>query len=249
MFYRSLPPGKKPICYFAYLEAGEELGDGPLFGPSGELMAGPPSMEALNRRLRFSCVDARQFLRRERRFERLGSRPSSHQRRRRQRDLLEAFGEAELPIVDILFREGRFGAANFDALLSRWWVIGLDLSETPTDGVLCLVGDPWGEAEDRTARLVRFRRVRRAMESRLRDIFSLAHVSDVGEEDDGPEGEPVEPLDPSPSGMVMTVDECSARLEEIELPVAQDDAQSRAWDELYAGRQKTAAAEQIMART
>lgn len=249
MFYRSLPLNKKLKFYFAYLEAEEGLGEGPLFGPSGELRAGLPLMEALDRRLRFSCVDARIFRRREGGFERLGSRPSSHQRRRRQRDLLEAFGEAELPIVDILFREGRFGAANFDALLSRWWVIGLDLSETPTDGVLCLVGDPWGEAEDRTARLVRFRRVRPAMESRLRDVFSLAHVPDVGEEEDGPEGEPVEPLDPSPSGMVMTVDECSARLEEIELPITQYDPQERTWDELYADRQKTGEAEQIMVRT
>lgn len=249
MFYRSLPLNKKLKFYFAYLEAGEELGEGPLFGPSGELRAEPPLMEALDRRLRFSCVDARIFRRREGGFERLAQRPSRLQRRRRRRQLLEAFGEAELPIVDILFREGRFGETNFDALLATWWVIGLDFSEPPTDGVFCLAGDPWGETEDLTARLAWFRRVRPAMESRLRDVFSLAHVPDVGEEEDGPEGEPVEPLDPSPSGMVMTVDECSARLEEIELPITQYDPQERTWDELYAGRQKTGEAEQIMVRT
>jgi hypothetical protein len=86
------------------------------------------------------------------------------------------------------------------------------------------------------------------MEARLRDIFSLAHVPDVGEEDDGPEGEPVEPLDPSPSGMVMTVDAYSARLEDIEPPITQYDSRDRTWDELYAGRKKTGAAEQIMVR-
>ncbi|MFK0299534.1 hypothetical protein ACIQTU_09970 [Brevundimonas sp. NPDC090276] len=150
--------------------------------------------------------------------------------------------------MDILFREGRFGEVSFEALLSRWFVVGLDFSRPPTDGILCLVGDSWGEAEDQTARLAWFKSADPATESRLRDVFSLAHVPDVGEEDDGPEGGAVEPLDPSPSGMVMTVDECSARLEEIELPITQYDPQERTWDELYAGRQKTGEAEQIMVR-
>lgn len=200
---------------WGYLESVDAISGDTLFGPSGDPLARTEPLIELDRRLRFSCVDAEKFVDAQGRIELIGNRPTRAQRMRRKADLLREFGEASLPVVDVYFRTGRHRSRLFRTRLSRWFRLAVDEGAAPTDDVVVVVGDPAGDGEDTIARL-ELLTIAGWAEERLRNVFSLAHVADVGRDDD-PEGEPpITPFDPPPKGSVLVVDAKSARLETIE---------------------------------
>jgi hypothetical protein len=180
--------------YFVFLEEGSAVRAAGLMGP-GETPISLAEMGERPWRFRSSGIAAGNFLRAAPRVHALGPEgvtPAGRRSRRAQ--LLEAFKEAPLPLIDFFIKEGDEELPFLRSLMTpgSWYWIGVRPRGTSDDRLPVYLGSPETGADLRSPRSLQFlEAVPPFFEYRLRDIFSLAHILDAGEEEGfGGEGTP-----------------------------------------------------------
>lgn len=147
-------------------------------------------------RLQFSGVEALKFFARSSGFSELdpGRAASVLERRRRLEQLREFFKRTPVPVIQIDIGPD-LGPIFRQLVPTRWYAMLL----TPTivsDEPTALVADNDIGEDDRRYRLDWIDQVEGERVRELRNVFSLAHVPDLGDDDDG-DGE-LEPINPVP---------------------------------------------------
>lgn len=187
--------------FYVFVEESGAVNPEGLMGPDEKAIAGDVFNDALSARswrIRASGIDAEKFHESLPFFEALDhDNVTDGQRSQRRDNLNEAFGEQPLPIFDLYL--GR-DDTNYQFLRDIvapggwYWIVIRKRSEGDA-GLPIFVGAPELPAGPYLPGTLEFLEiVPLAIEYRLRDIFSLVHISDAefGEEAGG-EGEPAPP--------------------------------------------------------
>lgn len=192
---------------YAFLEGGEPIDPDRLIGPSGFPVQRPP-LPGCAHRFRFSTIGVSDFERHRGQVDRIDDNPDRAARNRRRRQLQEAFGDVPMPVIDVYAPPLTDLIDALQASPSGWYFMVARPGEPDGDELLAIIGDAEAGEEDVVARL---QLLGPAFEqARLREIFSLAHVADVGDDDEDGGGEP-EPLpDPPPGAPVLVVEQLAA---------------------------------------
>lgn len=181
--------------YFIFVEEAHAVNPERLLGPNELPISLDESVGNRPWRFRASGIRARDFLDSMHRIDELNhDAVLPDQRRTRRTQLAETFGDVPLPLLDLFVPEEDSELPFLRAMLipgSWYWVavvrrsdqdnrlpIFVDMPEGPMVGAM-LPGS-----------LRALEAVPPFLEYRLRDIFSLVHLSDAGEEDLGGEGPP-----------------------------------------------------------
>lgn len=188
--------GKKPKRYFAYLEARDPDVSPPAISADSGWPIGFAWPAAGVSYLGFSIVDAKEFNTAAGKVSKRPARGGDSSWRAGRRDQLRALFETvrprrleiypsiDAPDVESLRRAFRLGG---------WFHLVLrpvNADDDPAAGLLA-VGD---DEQTSAVSLARMSRIDPVELTLLRSVFSLDHIADVGENDEGPTGEP----DPDP---------------------------------------------------
>jgi hypothetical protein len=116
------------------------------------------------------------------------------ERRSRKSQLLKSFEGSRFPLIDIFIKEEDHELPFLRSALTpgSWYWIGVRKRRAPDDRLPVFLGAPEFGADPLSPRALQFlEAVPPFFEYRLRDIFSLAHILDAGEEEGfGGEGAP-----------------------------------------------------------
>lgn len=191
---------------FAFLEADDGIVlDATFEGPCGGSFPTPKSGTSL-RRLRFSGIDQDLFIEAEPVFERLdpGRAAAADQRARRRGQLASLFEKAPLPVIQI-DDDGTLNVLNTVLNPGSWFFLALKQRPTFEGAPWVLAGTPEDGGEDQIYALEFLAPVSQGAGERLRNVFSLAHVADLGA-DGGEGGSEPEPFPPEPDdGVAMII--------------------------------------------
>lgn len=209
--------------FFAFLESVDPVrSEGPLEGPAGALHTRPAGGGGDDWvALRFSAIDAQAFDERTREFDDLdpGRAAELPQRSRRRQQLQGLFESVRLPAIHMDSRRQMWGEAWDMLVPGRWFV----LAATPIPRLdaepYILVADSEAGDDDAPWSLLALLSADERLVRRLRNVFSLAHIGDLGEGGDDDGG--TEPLTPAPEGgldLVIEADDAE-RSEDLEAHV------------------------------
>lgn len=107
-----------------------------------------------------------------------------------------------MPVIDVFASASHPLVPDLAASPAGWYQIVVQEGFPEGDDLFALIGDPDRAEDDLVARLMGLNPAGVAL-PRLRDIFSLAHVGDIGDDEDG--GEPEPTPEPPPSGGLFVV--------------------------------------------
>lgn len=190
----------EPLLMYAYLETIDQID--PAWLMDGHLhdgwfwWLGPPD-DGTYLRLRFSGVEVPDFLARTEGFAELdpGRAAPAEERRLRREQLREFFGSTPVPVIQMDVGPGAEPAFR-ELTSTRWYVMRLTPAFVTSDEPVVLVADTDIGEDDRLYRLEWIGLPDEDQVRRLRNVFSLAHVADLGDDEDdgGGEREPIGPL-------------------------------------------------------
>lgn len=190
--------------YFVFAEEGSAVSPEGLLGPDGSPIDFPNRGEK-PWRFRFAGIALDKFLFAARRVDLLG--PDDIEvdnRHKRRSQLLDAFGNAPLPLIDILVEHDNPELAFLRSALTpgSWHWIGVRRRRSSDNRLAVYIGAPDVGPDPLAIGALQFlEAVPPYFEYQLRDIFSLAHILDAGEEEDlGGEGAPP-PVKPRDDGV------------------------------------------------
>ena len=171
----------EPILYFAFVEEKNLIEPGSdVHGGDGRVLTRTEEGAKLTQ-IRFAAIPCTHFFDAADQIDLLEPRSASEEARMvRIRQLRENFGEADLPVIDLLISSPP--PWNFKFRVGTWWVVGSSRSPRAFRGIslfLTETTDPRQESEIWRQQLTILGRVPRYWLHRLRDIFSLVHVADA----------------------------------------------------------------------
>jgi len=180
--------------HFVFVEEAVSVAPDGLLRPDGEPISPKLVFGKRPWRFRSSGIQTRKFLDVVDQFDLLDhDKITDEQRRRRRGQLVEAFGGTPLPLFDLYADE-----TSEDLLFLRgsltlgsWYWIGVRERTLDDDRLPVFVGAaelPPGPYQPGSLEFID--RIPPYLEYRLRDIFSLAHISDAGFEEAGGESAP-----------------------------------------------------------
>ncbi len=191
------------LRFYGFLEARDQALSAFMTGPSGALVPAdsPARRDGDAIRLRFSVVRWRDFARMRARIVPIPLTGAGRdQRQVRRAALNEEFGRMDLSGVDLFISPNspRSAVVLEGAELGGWYALGLKRAPAENDPPALLGNIDLGGG-DQTLWLSILARPTAGDLARLTDIFSLAHVADLGRDED-PDGEPtpIIPMPPSP---------------------------------------------------
>lgn len=211
---------------YAFLEGGEAVDLAALTGPSGFPFSAPASLQ-VERRFRFSTIAAGSFDALEAGVPPLGPNPDRRAREQRRRALQEVFGAIPMPVFDVFAPPGHALIPDLESSPSGWFQMVVQPGPAQEDELFALMGDPDDGGEDIVCRVMSIFPANHAR-PRLRDVFSLAHIGDLGDDEDGGEPEPT-PEPPPGGGSVLVVGQQGVRWTTQDIEVVK---QVTEWDPL-----------------
>lgn len=183
--------------YFVFVEAAEQVDAERAVAPDGGEIANGTVPGGRPWRFRSSGIRSRSFLVAMDRIEPLDHDDvTDSQRELRRAQLVELFGEAPLPLLDLYVEEKRPELAFLRAVLvpGAWYFMAVSQQEPADDRLAIFVGAPeLARGPYSPGSLEFLEAVPPYVEYRLRDIFSLVHVRDAGLEEEGGETTPPPP--------------------------------------------------------
>lgn len=180
--------------YFIFVEESIAVRSEQLLGP-GDTAISVQAMGEQPWRFRSNGIRVHEFLSAQSQVEAIDlTEVTPAERRSRKAQLLKAFGGASLPLIDIFVEKEDDELPFLRAALTpgSWYWIGVRRRQGKDDRLPVYLGTPEDGPDRLSPRSLQYlEAVPPYFEFRLRDIFSLAHVLDVGEEEDfGGEGAP-----------------------------------------------------------
>ncbi|WP_018062467.1 hypothetical protein [Caulobacter sp. UNC279MFTsu5.1] len=201
-FLSRRPRTPRGLRFYGFLEAQDEALSAFMTGPSGALVPprSPVRQDENAIRLRFSVVDWHDFAAMRARIAPIPLIGAGREQREARRAALnEMFARIDLSGVDLFISPSEpWSGALLEAMrLGGWYLLGLKRRPAGGDPP-ALLGNADLGGGDQALWLSVLARPDPESLARLTDIFSLAHVADLGREED-PDGDPEPtPLPPSP---------------------------------------------------
>jgi hypothetical protein len=189
--------GGEPLTrgdYFIFVEEGSAVKPKGLLGPADTPIR-IADMGERPWRFRSSGIAMSEFLSAAPKVEPLDPEVvRTSERRSRKSQLLKSFEGSRVPLIDIFIKEEDHELPFLRSALTpgSWYWIGVRKRRAPDDRLPVFLGAPEFGADPLSPRALQFlEAVPPFFEYRLRDIFSLAHILDAGEEEGfGGEGAP-----------------------------------------------------------